>query len=42
MNGLTIQHPMTIRFHLLVDDEPIASLPLKVVQMPASVAAPAH
>jgi hypothetical protein len=42
LNGLTIQQPMTIRFHLLVDDEPIASLPLKVLQMPASAASPAH
>ena len=33
LNGLTIQEPMTIRFHLLVDDELIATLPLKVLAM---------
>jgi Family of unknown function (DUF6941) len=32
--GLTVDQPMTIRFHLEVDDETIGSLPLKVVQMP--------
>jgi hypothetical protein len=35
LNGLTIQQPMTLRFHLLVDDETIGSLPLKVALMPA-------
>jgi hypothetical protein len=35
LNGLTIQQPMTLRFHLQVDDETIGSLPLKVAQMPA-------
>ena len=34
LNGLTIQQPMTLRFHLLVDEETIGSLPLKVLQMP--------
>jgi len=34
LNGLLIQQPMTLRFHLLVDEETIGSLPLKVVQMP--------
>src|SRR5579859_7980720 len=34
LNGLTIQQPTTLRFHLLVDDQPIGSLPLKVAQMP--------
>jgi hypothetical protein len=33
LSGLTIQQPMTLRFHLLVDDEAIGSLPLKVMQM---------
>src|ERR1700737_3467670 len=42
LNGLTIQQPMTIRFHLLIDDEPIASLPLKVMEMPTQVSAPAR
>ncbi|MDQ6670707.1 MAG: hypothetical protein M3069_08135 [Chloroflexota bacterium] len=42
LNGLTIQQPMTIRFHLLVDDEPIASLPLKVMEMPTPVGAAAR
>jgi hypothetical protein len=35
LSGLAIGEPMTIRFHLLVDDEPVGSLPLKVLQMPA-------
>ena len=35
LSGLTIQQPMTLRFHLLVDDEAIGSLPLKVTQLPA-------
>ena len=34
LNGLAVQQPMTLRFHLSVDDEPIGSLPLKVLQMP--------
>src|SRR5258708_7933130 len=34
LNGLTIQQPMTLRFHLLVDEETIGSLPLKVLHMP--------
>ncbi len=33
LNGLTIHQPMTLRFHLLVDDQTIGSLPLKVGQM---------
>ncbi len=40
LNGLTIQQPMTLRFHLLVDDQTIGSLPLKVVQMPPSGVVP--
>jgi hypothetical protein len=32
--GLTIEQPMTIRFHLEVDEEPIGSLPLKIAHMP--------
>ena len=35
LSGLSLQQPMTLRFHLLVDDEAEGSLPLKVVQMPA-------
>ncbi len=35
LTGLTISQPMTLRFHLAVDDEPIGSLPLKVIQIPA-------
>jgi len=42
LNGLTIQQPMTIRFHLLLDDEPIASLPLKVIEMPTPVSVAAR
>jgi hypothetical protein len=34
LSGLSIQRPMTIRFHLLVDDETLGSLPLKVSQLP--------
>lgn len=34
LGGLTVEQPMTLRFHLLLDDEPIGSLPLKVTQMP--------
>ena len=34
LSGLIIQQPMTIRFHLSVDDQTIGSLPLKVGQMP--------
>jgi hypothetical protein len=34
LSGLPIQQPMTLRFHLLVDDETIGSLPLKVSQIP--------
>jgi hypothetical protein len=39
LNGLTVQQPMTVRFHLLIDDETLASLPLKVMQMPAATGA---
>jgi len=35
LSGLTVQQPMTLRFHLMVDDNPIGSLPLKVLQLPA-------
>ena len=42
LNGLVIPQPMTIRFHLLVDDEAIASLPLKVMEMPTPVGAAAR
>ena len=35
LSGLTIQQPMTLRFHLLVDEDAIGSLPLKVTQLPA-------
>lgn len=34
LSGLTVDQPMTIRFHLEVDAESIGSLPLKVLQMP--------
>jgi hypothetical protein len=40
LNGLTVQQPMTLRFHLLIDDEIIGSLPLKVAQMPPQGVAP--
>lgn len=34
LSNLTIDAPMTLRFHLTVDDAPIGSLPLKVQQIP--------
>ena len=34
LSSLSVQQPMTMRFHLIVDDETIGSLPLKVAQMP--------
>jgi hypothetical protein len=34
LNGLAVSPPMTIHFHLLVDDESFGSLPLKVLQLP--------
>jgi uncharacterized protein DUF6941 len=40
LSGLTIDQPMTLRFHLAVDDEPIGSLPLKVLQMTPGQALP--
>jgi len=33
-SGVTVPQPLTLRFHLLVDDQPIGSLPLKVLPMP--------
>jgi hypothetical protein len=35
LSGLSLQQPMTLRFHLMVDDETEGSLPLKIQQMPA-------
>jgi hypothetical protein len=35
LSGLSVQQPMTLRFHLQLDEETIGSLPLKVLQMPA-------
>jgi hypothetical protein len=40
LTGLHIQQPMSLRFHLLVDDDTIGSLPLKVMQMPQQSMAP--
>ncbi len=34
LTGLSVQQPMTLRFHLLVDDDTIGSLPLKVAPIP--------
>lgn len=34
LTGLQVEEPMTIRFHLSVDDEVIGSLPLKVQLLP--------
>jgi len=34
LGGLQVDRPMTIHFHLEVDEEPISSLPLKITQMP--------
>jgi hypothetical protein len=33
LSGLTVDQPIMLRFHLAVDDEPIGSLPLKVLQL---------
>ena len=33
LSNLTVEQPLTLRFHLAVDDEPIGSLPLKVLQL---------
>lgn len=38
LNGLVVEQPMTLHFHLLVDDDEIGSLPLKV----ALITAPAR
>jgi hypothetical protein len=42
LTGLSVEQPMTLRFHLMVDEETIGSLPLKVQQMPSQVMAPPH
>ncbi len=34
LGGLHVDKPMTVHFHLEVDEEPISSLPLKITQMP--------
>ncbi len=34
LSGLAVPQPMTIHFHLEVDERPIAVLPLKVIQVP--------
>jgi hypothetical protein len=40
LSGLLVTQPMTLRFHLLVDDQPIGSLPLKVGLMPPQMGMP--
>jgi hypothetical protein len=40
LSGLSIPQPMTLHFHLLVDDALVGLLPLKVMQLPAQPAAP--
>ena len=40
LSGLSVQQPMTLRFHLQVDEETIGSLPLKVLQLPIQAATP--
>jgi hypothetical protein len=40
LSGLTVDQPMTLRFHLTVDDETIGSLPLKVGLMPPQPVVP--
>jgi len=35
LSGLVVERPLTLRFHLAVDEEPIGSLPLKVLHLPA-------
>jgi hypothetical protein len=39
LSGLSVERPMTIHFHLQVDDAAIGSLPLKVTLMPSQVMA---
>jgi hypothetical protein len=34
LSGLAVERPMTLRFHLLIDDEAISSLPLKIAPIP--------
>ncbi len=40
LSNLVIDKPVALRFHLAVDDEPISSLPLKVMQMTAGQVRP--
>jgi Family of unknown function (DUF6941) len=40
LSGLQVDRPMTLRFHLFVDDDPLGSLPLKVMHMPNSQRGP--
>jgi hypothetical protein len=40
LSGLPIEQPMTLRFHLLVDDQLVGSLPLKIQQHPPQPMAP--
>jgi hypothetical protein len=42
LSGLSVPQPMTLHFHLLVDDETIGSLPLKVMHVPAQAVPPGH
>jgi hypothetical protein len=39
LSGLPIQQPMTLRFHLLVDEQTVGSLPLKVQLLPSQAQA---
>jgi uncharacterized protein DUF6941 len=34
LSGLVVEQPMTLRFHVAVDEDPIGSLPLKVLHLP--------
>jgi uncharacterized protein DUF6941 len=34
LSGLVVEQPVTLRFHLAVDDEALGSLPLKVMHLP--------
>jgi hypothetical protein len=35
LSGLSVSQPMTVHFHLLIDDDTIGSLPLKIMRLPA-------
>jgi hypothetical protein len=40
LSGLPVQQAMTVHFHLLVDEDSVGTLPLKVMQMPQQAMGP--